>query len=225
MSLKVITYFHPLSPASMEANLKLILAWRTAWLATGCTPVVVGESHARRHPQFEAYALAVSKLPNVNPPKYDECCFLRWAAVAVAAGNDVAAMADYDCFPSRHFDLKAILARAINPDKPTSYQTHVPCFVVGDAKAFNKACSVIARYKPDAKDVEGDKPHVSDQSVLDRTKGQGWYLPLDVVREYGETGDRDWRTAPVVHFSSGAMAKAGLRPKHEHIAGLLAEII
>lgn len=204
----VCAYFHPLSPTSLESNLRLILLWRQAWLAVGATPVVLNAVHATRLPEWPAFETAINKFPSINPAKYDHHCFARWSSAAWYASqvSEPILMTDYDVIPYAPFTPPAT-----DPGVPVSHEAHVPCCVWGNALAMRVVCARIAGYRLSSEDVENGRPHLSDMHVFLRS--HGWYRSLRTVKEYGEPG---WETSDLVHYASGVTRG---RQKWEFIPG------
>src|SRR5689334_12399815 len=100
----IFSYFTALPDMDLAGERILISLWAERWRAFGFTPIVLSEWHARKHPAFEVFDEAVSKLPSINPKGYDLACYYRWLACEVAAkayqnGDGLIVMADYDVWP------------------------------------------------------------------------------------------------------------------------------
>jgi hypothetical protein len=192
---------------------RLIQLWRESWTRAGFEPEVLCEWHARRHPYFEEYNAAVSKLPTVNNPIYEIACYWRWLAVcAVSQETDHVVMTDYDCHAyGSTFPLEA-------PDKLNCYQKCIPSVVSGRPHHFLEQARRFAAYKLRDTDKWGDgRSHISDMYILEHNMADEpqHYRELFIVKNHGEPG---WETAPAVHFCNYSMQ--GKQPRWQHIPKL-----
>ena len=202
----VFTFFDAVPELDANEQKKQISLWKEAWLSRGWNPVVLGPLDVMKHPKYAEYRKAFEALPTVNPKKYELLCFLRWLALDYVGGG---LMVDYDVIPGRLVpsDITEIRSTA---DKITVLQgksdstSAIPSALHAKGKALKKWIETLAKYKPDEKDVEGNRTHVSDQGVLNRIIPADWIVVNPLVREVGEEG---WKGAALVHFPNGAVAK------------------
>lgn len=204
--MKVYTYYSHVDELDPEHEVKLILLWKRTWAKCGYEPVVIGESHARSSRDYEEFNKRITLLPSINPSGYDRACYLRWLAMAQIGGL----MTDYDVM---------LYDQNWKPRKSqegfVSYQRHVPAVVYGTGKQYQQMVDAIMSYRAGSEDIENGKPHVSDMMILLRT-GIPWKA-VDLVKMYEE---QEWMNAPLVHYSTGALAPAGKLPRFKHIPGL-----
>ena len=217
--MKIMTYWSPVPELNMLEEFKLLLLWRENWAKAGFEPVVLNEYVARQHPYFEEFDAAVSKFPTVNPVAYEKACFHRWLALAQVGGGT---MADYDCW-NRSCTVED--AEAIDLDFTTFYQRGangvlVPCLVSAGAEDCLWLCEKFASYVPTELDVEGQRPHLSDQNCLQPIikANPGRFKCTPIVTGYGEEG---WKDAKAVHFSNGSCTPLGKTPKYVHVPTLI----
>lgn len=96
--MRVFTYYQPV-PELLEITQRfLVECWKDSWAGRGWNPIVLTEADARRHPLFMQYSVAVASYPTVNARGYENACWLRWLAYAVAAQEHAGAIVatDYD---------------------------------------------------------------------------------------------------------------------------------
>jgi hypothetical protein len=102
--------------------------------------------------------------------------------------------------------------------------------VLGSPEGFDAVSQAIEQYQVSDSDIHNGKPHVSDMEIIRKTN-----LPVsDVCVEHQCSGKaiRDnpgdgWKTAPMIHFSTGSFMKQGLfgkHPKHWLIRNALANL-
>jgi hypothetical protein len=218
--MRIHTYYSNVPENRPEDELRLLTLWRTYHAALGFEPFVLSEYHARRHPYFENFKAAVSKLPSVNAAGYDLACYYRWMAMATVAGG-IGIMADYDTFLTNLW--RPVPSSGQEMQKLRVYQNCTPCLVVGTAHTFLEACNWFAGSvdKPVLQTING-QPHTSDMIIL---QGIASAVPdaftrLDLVKCYGEDG---WTNAPAIHFSNASTGPAGKQPRWRHVPTLLKE--
>lgn len=190
--------------ANPENATRLLLLWKQNWMHHGFTPIVLNEYHARKHPIYEAFEKRIANLPSINPHGYDRACYLRWLAYSVAGGG---LCGDYDCFT--YVGPKMFGAPQ---GKLIGYQGHIPSLVHGTRKAMESVIKGIMDYQVSDKDLENNRPHVSDMQIF--YHGGVKYTPGELVQNYGTQG---WEKSDVVHFAN---VTVGNKPKHEIIKQL-----
>ena len=216
----VYTFFEQVPELDVNENHRQIDIWKNAWRSRGWKPVVLNLDDARRHKDFEKYNEAFKKLPTVNPKQYELNCFLRWLALDAVGGGF---MTDYDMLPRSFIprDLEefqkeprvSILQASVDGG------TVVPAAVFARGPALASMIAALASYKPSKKDVEGVRPHVSDQNILCSLVGSEWMSAQGIVSEFGE---QCWESAPLVHFATSAITKT--RPGISK-SGIMAEFV
>lgn len=187
------------------ANLPLAYFWKERWERLGWEAVILGEEHARQHPDFTTFATAYSRLPTVNGHAYEGACFKRWLAMEVVGGGF---MSDYDT-----------IGYSLKPQPPTERLTlwnggACPCFVSGSAAEFGRMAMRFAAWEPTEKDRNFPAGiHVSDQNILDQLPGE-----FDVRSDVVQYLDPGWEKAAAVHYAGCVMADK--KPKFSWIPRL-----
>lgn len=206
--MNLYTYHENIGDADQILNSqRLIDVWWKHHYAHGFAPFILGLNDAKRHPFFEEFDAAVSKLPNTNFEGFELACFRRWLAMVQVGGG---LMADYDIFIYSNFS-KGLLRR--DDGRITLFDTHIsPGLVFGSAKAYLDQCHRFAQYTPEPDDLYKGKPHVSDQTVIRKqvARDRASIRRVDCAVHYNEQG---WKTAPVVHYGAGGMKRWGMFPE------------
>jgi hypothetical protein len=207
----VYTYFSSLPGSNPDHAARLLLIWRDAWAKQGYEPIVLNETHARKHELASFLENKVRMLPTLNVIEYEMACYMRWAAMAAVGGG---IMTDADVIP---YGPVEEFNRQGQKTTLTSLQGHVPCCVFGSKAAYEQVVRQMIEYKVSSKDVEeGEQmPHVSDMYMFYR--GGITFTSRDIVKSFGDEG---WEQAPLVHFSNASMK--GKQPRHEWIPKLRA---
>lgn len=195
----VFTYFDntELNAAEQKQQIEL---WKQSWSRLGWNPVVLGPLDAMKHPKFEEFRAKIAALPTVNPVKYEQACYLRWLALDFVGGGF---LTDYDVISTRLTPQSFMEIRA--SEKLTPLQggsSLVPAAMWAPKGALKDWLAALEGYKPKKRDTEEGRPHVSDQSILNRLKAEAWVdATQERVKEVGEAG---WRGAELIHFAHGA---------------------
>jgi len=203
-------------------ELKLVTLFRHRWEDAGWTPFILNEWIAMKHPYFEEYNRAISALPSVNPDGYERACWMRHLALAQVGGGY---MADTDLI---HYPVKEEITLAeMEAPRLQMFDLHTPSLIYASKEVAEKLCREFASGKWGKRDI-GGREHYSDMYALEdlgAIENDGTmadperYLieHHDLVRNYGTEG---WETAPFVHYSKDAMARADKLPKWRHIPKL-----
>lgn len=203
----VFTYFRPCVDVAALAEQRRILAiWEKNWRDAGWEPIILTETHARKHPEFERYRKAFEAMPTVSPKDYEMACWLRWMAMAVIGGGF---MIDYDVlsngYEGGHWMLKGdgklpLIMSANNP---------VPCAVIGTREQYQNA---IDAFLTCSIGTEQGKPHLSDMLAVQALK----FPAVDICREFGKPG---WKEAKLIHFSHASVRGNRSKPMDEFATG------
>lgn len=169
--------------------------WHRTWLDNGWEPKLLREGDYLKWPGAAEFDRDVMKLPTVNNPRYERACYRRWALMAFIGGGW---MTDYDVM---NFGLRPELAPEIC--HPMMFLDPCsPCVVVGPASEYAAVSILFGQYKPDERDLENGRPHVSDMHITNRMFfDRAWNRTTLLCTEYGE---RAYQEMPLVHFSSRA---------------------
>ena len=119
--------------ATQELALTDLEEWKKAWTKAGWTPVVVTMADAKKHPKFKEFE-EIANSGGIKANKYDQMCFYRWLAVAVAGGGW---MADYDTYPL-HIDPVHDGNTLPHNGKFTTHCAGAPCLVSGSKSEWNR---------------------------------------------------------------------------------------
>lgn len=197
--MKVFTYYSPVQQMGVSEQSALLAIWKRAWQRAGWEPVVLSARDAEKHPRYKHAELIFSGFPSVNPKNYEMACWLRWVAMARHGG----VMVDYDVvpygfapddIPLNDGHLVSILADN-NP---------CPCAVHGTRQQFENTVEIFLGSKLLATDIEhGDRPHLSDQNLLQRLSEKFRPHIYDMCPEYRS---RHWKEAKLVHYCHAATA-------------------
>jgi hypothetical protein len=220
--MKIFTYYQDVPELTAYDELKLIQLWRERWKALGFEPVVLNEWHARKHPEFEDYAAAFSKLPSVNPKGYDLACYFRWLAMLSSADSWFPIMCDYDVMPYAEFDGKNQFdgETGAKMNEMILFQGPVPSLVRGHQARFLQLCNYFRDVGEGKTKVEfnlvNGAPHTSDMYLLEKfleAKPEGFEV-RNVVKLFGEPG---WKKSQFVHYSNSTTQPAGKNPRWTYI--------
>ena len=191
---KIYTYYAPLKHGN-SAETRLIELWKVNWKRSGWEPVVLDETHARKHPDYEDLVVKLRNLPSINPEGYELACYLRYLAVAAMGGGF---MSDFDLF-NYGFPRQDPYPRITLFARPA-----VPCLVSGPAEGYLQIVRMFANYTP----VESDRiwsakrneyvPHVSDMHLLQKFPNS--HGSVHAVDEPLSRPD-PWERASLIHWS------------------------
>lgn len=156
-------------------------------------------TEAGNHPRFREAAKRFATYPTVNPIRYEQACWMRWLAFAAMGGG---VMVDTDVFPSRFFRGFP----HVESDVVVLNHGGVPCAVMATAKGAEEIVSRAISWGPRTSDTIRGKPHTSDMYMF-----QGENFPRQ--RFCLEVGDKEWESAPLIHFAAGACQKVGVPDK------------
>lgn len=159
----VYTYAHKHARVTKQEMAAIVEAWQKGWTSRGWNPVVLTLRDAAKHPRFEEFSAAVERLPCVGDKKWMAHRFYRWLALDSAGGG---LLTDWDVLPNdfgpeivtQHFDGNGI-ERVLTAD-----DRMVGAYV--DKANTSALASVLIAYDAQPQDVLGDKPHVTDATVL-----------------------------------------------------------
>lgn len=204
----VFTFFDAVPELDANEQKKQIGLWKEAWSSRGWNPVVLGPLDVMKHPKYAEYRKAFEAFPTVNPKKYELLCFLRWLALDYVGGG---LMVDYDVIPGRLVpsditDIRSETSKITVLQGKSDGSSAIPSALHAKGASMKQWIKTLVGYKPDEKDVEGTRTHVSDQGVLNRTlqSGAEWIVVNPTVREVGEEG---WKGSALVHFPNCAVSK------------------
>jgi len=225
----VYTYYMPVPGLWPEdTQLKLIDLWAESWRKRGWEPIVLGESHARRHPRFKEFKQKFWELPTEYGHDYEGACLMRYVAVAAMGGG---MLTDYDVMnysvtPERVEKLQAIY------DSPQFFLfcNRPPRDVFAGAffgcpELYEGVSQIFYSWEIDKRDFVQSSTytgyHCSDLSMLmqifdGRRTRPDWLQLAPGCVLYPEEG---WQTAPMVHYGY-AMKTTGHWPKYEGIPKL-----
>lgn len=215
----VYTYYVPLnqmpdlwSPSSQRL---LIDVWRRSWAKQGWNPVVLNETHARRHPRFTEFKKKFWELPTEYGHNYEGPCFMRWAAAAAVGGG---LLVDYD-----------VINYSFPPQDPDPHQMRILCdtthclfmgAALGTRQRFEDMCQLFFDWTPDQRDWNPNATppmyHCSDLEFLHQTLEKKtrvcpvWLKKVDGCTLYPKI------SGSMVHYGY-AMKLDGRWPKHQWI--------
>lgn len=208
--MKIFSYYQECQPNPVDER-KLIAIWIDNWRKNGFDPVILNESHASKHTNYEEFKEVISKFPSVNAG-YDQACFLRWLAASVAGRDEeITILADYDLF---NFGFAPMLPGK-GSNALTLYQGVQPSLVSGRFHSFSAICKHFFRYRS-----KKGETHVSDMLLIQQLMVERLDRVFELnpaVKTYGEHG---WEQSSAVHFSPSSMQPAGLTPRYLHIPRL-----
>lgn len=218
--MRIFSYFSPVKELNFEDEFRLMSLWNDRWRAIGFDPYVLQEWQARKHPYFEEFDAAVSKLPTTNPKTYELACYHRHLALAQVGGGW---MLDHDVFPrASKEEIEEIFKCLESPFKIQILQTPCcPAVLHASAEMALFACKFMAEVGGEiGQDTNNPRPHVSDQYVFEslHMKGHKWIEIHDIVKLWSDKG---WEKAPMLHFANCIMSGKGMTPRYQHIPNLL----
>lgn len=184
----VYTYFD--QDPKLDDRSHTLELWKKTWRDSGWNPVVLGRADAEKHPEYESFMAHIKTLPSVNPWGYEESCYLRWLAMDLVGGLHVDGdVLNIDLIPPLKFDINMVL----DPQR-------VPCavWVVKGAGIQN----LITKFKPSQGIQVNGKLHCSDMIAFQASNIATYEMCF-------EFGTPESKSAPLVHFASGALAKNG----------------
>jgi hypothetical protein len=199
------SYYDHCEGRNAEEELRLIALWRKHHAALGFTPMVLGEYHARRHKEFEAYDLAIAELTQKPEKGESRASFLRWLAMA-AVDNPRGILMQYNTFlyPTVWDDLNPLVhLSGADMAKLRVYQGGRPSLVLGCGQTYHRQAERFATCH-----LTGAPPGVTDDRLLE---AQAVQLPDSIdafryVKDYGQDG---WATALAVRYPRSEMSRDG----------------
>ena len=199
MENQVVCYFDDMPDLIHAGGLSDL--WHESWKRHGWEPRVSNHTWLPDHPKHEIVANHVKGLPTVNPPHYEQACFLRWLPAQTSRARMFVDM-DTICNGWRPEHTEAL-----NQEKFVSLIHNGNAAAAFMPSGF-PVWEDILKYKPEHAVKEQGHPHCSDQEMfiwLTEHKREK-YVRLDICKDYGDKG---WDTAPMVHFSTGAVHRYG----------------
>ncbi len=218
--MKIYTFYNLCPSHDVDAEIRLLLLWKERWTALGFEPYVLNEWIARKHPYFEEYHAAVSKLPTFNTADYELACYHRWLALAQVDGGWCM---DYDVFPVRGKTLPTFMYAAADQLQLLQTNCICPCLFYATREVAERMCGVFATGDYGLRKM-GDKDHYSDQyAIVDLVEKErvSWIKQSNHLLGYGDDG---WEKADFVHFSNASTSQRGLSPRWRCIPKLLESI-
>ena len=132
-----------------ETDEQLLEVWSTSWADAGYQPVLLSLRDAQKHPHYEAYVYALSKITLLGAggrnQEYNEYCYLRYLAMATVGGG---LLSDYDVMPLTGNQPPP---QRLEDDRFTVYQKTlnkagaVPSLASGSASEWDRMANVILR--------------------------------------------------------------------------------
>lgn len=183
--MNIYTYHSPVSKMPPQGG--VLERWSKSWGKAGFSPVVLGVSHAKKHPRYEELKALFKSYPTVNYPEYELACYLRWLALAVVGGG---VMCDYDVMnvsmgPSEFYATDVLFHE----------RRRVPCLVQASEAGANLLVDHLEKTKPEKHLI-----HWSDMISLMKST----WTAVDHCTEIGDAG---WENAKTIHFAHGACHK------------------
>lgn len=175
--------------------------WREGWTSRGWNPVVLTSRDASGNGRYQELLARLKQIPGARVDQ-----FVRWLALDNLGGGF---LVDFDVLPGRltPADLvkfEAVAAFAGDDDSSL-------CAARFDRTNIRKWADALLTFE-----VQPGETEVSDRTLFDRVYNaevDTFRFPLTVP--YGETS---WRDAPMVHFSSEAMLRSGVRGERKSAA-------
>lgn len=197
----VFTYSAMSGYVGINEQQSLLSFWREGWISRGWNPVVLTSRDASGNGRYVELLARLAQIPGV---KVDQ--FVRWLALDNLGGGF---LVDNDVLPGRltPADLvKFSTVAAFASDTDDSL-----CAARFDRVNVCKWVDALLSFE-----VQPGETSVTDRSLFDRV----YNVEVDTYRHpltaaYGEQG---WREAPMVHFSSQALAKNGVRGERKSAA-------
>lgn len=181
---KIYTY-HDGSFNQSQYNLRsfLLKLWMRNWYKYGYDPVILNISHAQKHNRYHELKKYFEKLPTVNDPNYELCCYLRWLAFSSVGGG---IMMDYDIYG---FSKNDPLNISVDEEGFISFSDFMPMIsFANNSSSVENFINFLATYNITKHDNFFGKPHVSDMQMVLRD-------PKKVISKI------IYQTPLVVHFS------------------------
>ena len=229
MNNNVYTYYMPVPGLWPEdTQLRLIDIWQRSWKKHGWNPVILDETHARRHPRYAEFKRKFWELPTEYGHDYEGACFMRYVATSALGGG---MLTDYDVInygvtPENIAELEA---------KFQTPQFYLFCNrpahdifcgqVYGCRELFEGMCQMFYSWQPDHRDYVKSATyegyHCSDltmfQHLFDgRRLKPAWLQLVPGCALYPEYG---WKDTPMTHYGY-AMKADGFWPKADFIPKL-----
>ena len=139
----VNTFFQIFEKRLSLDSAEILGVWKQAWSAAGYNPRVLDLSHAEAHPDYVSIIKKLDEIPLGNNVPYDSACYLRHFAMASVGGG---IMTDYDTLPL-NMNKYSLLAGGDgglpNNGTFTSFEGHVPSFVVGSAVEWDRVAKAL----------------------------------------------------------------------------------
>jgi len=223
MSEKVYTYYTPVPGLwSEDSQRKLIEVWSRSWRKQGWVPIVLDESHAKKHPRYKEFKerfWSDETHPTEYGHDYEGACFMRYAAVAAMGGG---MMVDYDVINYSFRPVRPDPRKFFLFDESMNSQAIATGTTLGPAALYEGLAQIFFDWKLTQHDWNPNaKPpmyHISDltctmQMFDGRVAKPAW---LELKPGCSIFPHPSWKFAPLVHYCY-AMHAAGYWPKHEHI--------
>jgi hypothetical protein len=227
---QVFTYYTPLGYLNDEHDQrKLIELWAESWRRRGWTPVVLDESHARRHPRYKEFKKKFWELPTEYGHEYEGACFLRYVATAAMGGG---MMTDYDVInysftpadadraQAKYQSPQLILFADRPPDKVFCGAIH------GCHELFEGLSQLFFEWVPSDIDFVTTSKTYRGYHCSDLSRIQNYFEGRRVKPDWFQLApgcslytDKDWNTKPMTHYGY-EMKRTGHWPKYEGIPRL-----
>lgn len=193
--MKVHCYHSPIPNSGAEAIIEL---WRESWSKFGWTPVVLTDADACKLPFYEALKFKSRMLPTVNDHRYEFACYVRYLAMAGAAGG---LLTDYDTLNVGGFKPSDLPP---HKGKLMRFNRQCPCMLFGNTWNYLQCVDMFLSYTPQPDDLYGDRMLVQDQTILNKYQHiADWH---DLCSEYrADNSNKE----TLVHFASMAVGGSG----------------
>lgn len=194
----VMTFYEPSSHTSQLESVALINVWREGWKSRGWNPVMLSGRDAMKQSRFDAFMERVRKLPHVGNTEAHANRFMRWLALARIGGG---LMVDYDLIPAGFtpHDLPTGSLAIIDNESGQL------CGLRLSREESAAWLDAIEAYDPGPDDLVGDKPCVTDLTIMKKSF-ETKLADLEIV-DAGTYGVGSWESASLVHFSEKAVNK------------------
>lgn len=219
MSYPVYTYYMPVPGiwGGESSQLALIEVWKRSWKKAGWNPIVLDVTWVQDHPKY-SYFKEKFWYENQHSYEFNQACFFRWFAAAVAGGG---MLTDFDVINYGFTPRNAIQDRMILfCDEPP--QGIFLGAVLGSQNHFEKMIDIFANWVIGPNEEGWATQRYVYNDLLMVTKlfdGSSVYpKPSWFVKENGCAlfDYLSWKTARLVHYSNN-MLNYGYWPKHEWI--------
>ncbi len=153
---KIYTYYQPIRGEKNSTN--LLAVWKMSWRSKCWQPIVLDESHAVKHADFDDLDRA---LPTTNSKQYERTCNLRYVAMVTVGGgvtvdNDVMNM---EFWPTDVPDpLPERLQVSSVPD--------TPALMYAPGEEYDRVIRLMANCTLTPDDVFNTRPHTSDMFIM-----------------------------------------------------------